>query len=193
MIWYWVAFITILVTSATILLSRDWRWNLGGLGIQYLAIFWLVHVHWSLSISSIILITGWMACTVIGITLLSLHQSPITEETWIGGGSFYWFGAILAIGTSYALAIKTAAWLSIDIPLAWGGLLLISMGLLYLGMSNQVFRVIVGLLTALSGFEVLYASVESSILVAVLLAVVTLGLALVGAYLLQLPLSKEGA
>lgn len=40
-----------------------------------------------------------------------------------------------------------------------------------------------GLLTTISGFELMYAAVENSVLVAGLLAVVTLGLALVGAYL----------
>jgi hypothetical protein len=41
-----------------------------------------------------------------------------------------------------------------------------------------------GLMTVLSGFEILYSTVESSVLVAALLAVINLGLALVGAYLL---------
>ena len=44
---------------------------------------------------------------------------------------------------------------------------------------------LIGLLTTLSGFELIYAAVENSVLVTGLLAVVTLGLALVGAYLLE--------
>jgi hypothetical protein len=39
-------------------------------------------------------------------------------------------------------------------------------------------------MTILSGFEILYATVEGSILVAALLAIINLGLALVGSYLL---------
>jgi hypothetical protein len=39
-------------------------------------------------------------------------------------------------------------------------------------------------LTALSGFEILYAAMEGSILVAALLVVINLGLGLTGAYLL---------
>ena len=46
-------------------------------------------------------------------------------------------------------------------------------------------RVILGLLTLLAGFEIIYAAVESSELVAAALAVVNLGLALTGAYLLS--------
>jgi hypothetical protein len=66
-----------------------------------------------------------------------------------------------------------------------GGLILICVGLLHLGMTTRPMRVIIGLLTVLSGFEVLYAAVETSLLVAGLQALTTLGLALVGAYLLS--------
>ena len=65
-----------------------------------------------------------------------------------------------------------------------GSLLLIGMGLLHLGITDNNLRVVVGLMTVLSGFEILYSAVEGSILVAALLAVVNLGLALVGAYLM---------
>jgi hypothetical protein len=68
-----------------------------------------------------------------------------------------------------------------------GAGILIGLGLLHLGLTSGTLRVILGLLTILAGFEILYAAVESSVLVAGLLAVVNLGLALVGAYLLVIP------
>lgn len=74
---------------------------------------------------------------------------------------------------------------------AWAGLLLVGMGLIQLGFSNQAFRVILGLLTILSGFEIFYASIEDSALVAGLLAGISLGLALIGAYLLLAPTMQE--
>ena len=66
-------------------------------------------------------------------------------------------------------------------------MILIGIGLLHLGMTTHPMRVILGLLTVLSGFEILYASLEKLVLVAGLQAVITLGLALVGAYLLAVP------
>jgi len=74
-----------------------------------------------------------------------------------------------------------------------GSFALIGLGMLHLGMTVQPFRVILGLLTVLSGFEVLYAALESSILVAAWLSVVNLGLALVGAYLLTAQNPEETA
>jgi uncharacterized membrane protein len=65
-----------------------------------------------------------------------------------------------------------------------GSLLLIGMGLLHLGITTDILRVAIGLMTVLSGFEIIYSAVEGSVLVAALLAVITLGLALVGSYLL---------
>jgi hypothetical protein len=75
--------------------------------------------------------------------------------------------------------------LNVSLPVAQGTLLLVGMGLLHLGITTRPLRVLLGLLTALAGFELIYAAIETSVLVAGLLAVVTLGLALVGAYLLD--------
>jgi len=68
--------------------------------------------------------------------------------------------------------------------------ILLGVGLLQLGISRSPLRIIIGLLTVLSGFEILYAGVENSTLVTVLLAVVTLGLAIGGAYVLT-PMKTE--
>jgi hypothetical protein len=70
-------------------------------------------------------------------------------------------------------------------------MILIALGLLHLGLTSQPFRVVLGLLTVLSGFEILYAAVESSILITGLLAAVTLGLAMLGAYLITAPTLEE--
>jgi uncharacterized membrane protein len=72
-----------------------------------------------------------------------------------------------------------------------GSLLLIGMGLLHLGLTADTLRVTIGLMTILSGFEILYTAVEGSVLVAALLAVIILGLALVGSYLLIAAYSQE--
>jgi hypothetical protein len=79
----------------------------------------------------------------------------------------------------------------IGMPVISGSLILMGLGMLQLGMTAQPFRVILGLLTTLSGFEALYAALESSILVAAMMSTVNLGLALVGAYLLTARKQEE--
>jgi len=72
---------------------------------------------------------------------------------------------------------------SVNLTQLAGGLLLIGMGLVMLGLNARPLRVVLGLLVLFSGFEILYAMVERSTLVAGLLALVNLALALIGAYL----------
>jgi hypothetical protein len=44
-----------------------------------------------------------------------------------------------------------------------------------------------GLLTLISGFEIIYSTMEASLLVNAFLAVINLGIALIGAFLLIMP------
>jgi hypothetical protein len=60
-----------------------------------------------------------------------------------------------------------------------------------LGFSTEILPTILGILTAFAGFEVIYNALETSALVAGLLSLVTLGIALAGAYLLVAPLIEE--
>jgi hypothetical protein len=64
------------------------------------------------------------------------------------------------------------------------GLVLLGLGFLQLGLSREKLRIIIGLLTILSGFEILYATLEASVLMTGLLAILNIGLAFLGAYLM---------
>jgi hypothetical protein len=183
----WVAALLLAVTSVGLLLSRDWRWSLGLLAIQYFAASWLVYQHWPLTMSAAKLVTGWMAAAVLGITQLGIKNNPAAETSWPEGRLFRIFAAVLFLVAVSAAANRLTDWLpDAGMPSIWGSLVLIGLGLLHLGMTLHPLKVILGLLTTLLGFEVLYSAVENSILVASLLAVVTLGLALTGSYLLTL-------
>jgi hypothetical protein len=187
----WIALLIVLVTSIGLLLQRDWRWGIGLLTTQYLSIFWLVQTHWPVSMAAAKLVTGWMACAVLGIAQLNSGSSQETEESWPQGRLFRLFTAGIIMATTFVLSLRASSWLGLNLPIAWASLLLIGMGLLQLGISAQPFRVILGLLTVMAGFEILYAAVESSTLVAALLSAVNLGLALSGAYFLNLPQEEK--
>ncbi|HEY9151407.1 MAG TPA: hypothetical protein VIN60_00870 [Anaerolineales bacterium] len=182
----WIVVVGLLITSTGLLLYQDWHWEIGFLAGQYIGVFWLVTQHWPLGMAAAKLVGGWMPTACIGMTLLNLHPQPEPMETyWTQGRTFRLF----MIGMAALLAIATAPIIEsvlpgIGIPVVIGGILLIAMGLLQLGTTTQVLRVILGLLTTFSGFEIIYAAMEGSSLVAALLIVVNLGLGLVGAYLL---------
>ena len=189
---YWLAAILLALTSIGLLLSRDWRWSLGLLAAQYFAAFWLVLADWPLTMSAAKLVTGWMAAAALGMTQLGLKRDEAaTDGAWPEGRLFRFFAAGLVIVTVTSATQTVNGWLPDAGPaVVWGGLILIGMGLLHLGITIRPLRVILGLLTTLAGFEILYTSIENSILVAGLLAVVTLALALTGSYLLSIDIPE---
>ncbi|MGZ6347663.1 MAG: hypothetical protein ACXWNC_08890 [Anaerolineales bacterium] len=185
----WIALLIALITSIGLLLQRDWRVGLGLLATQYLSIFWLVQTHWPVSMAAGKLVTGWMACAVLGMAQLSNNYTEESEAAWPQGRLFRLFTAGINAAATFGLSLRAYNWLGLSLPVAWGSLLLAGMGLLHLGISAKPFRVVLGLLTVLAGFEILYAAVESSTLVAALLSAINLSLALAGAYLVNI--SKE--
>ena len=182
----WVAVVLLAAASAGILISRDWRWRLGLLAAQYLAAFWLVTQHWPVGMAAVKLVTGWMATAALGMTRLGISYAEDAEESfWPQGRTFRLFGAAIMVVIAIAAGPRVESLNpGIGLPVIIGSLLLVGTGLLHLGITSQTLRVVIGLLTVLCGFEIIYAAVESSILVAALLALANLGLALTGSYLL---------
>lgn len=198
-----LAVILLGITSITILVSTDWRLSTLALAIQYVGVTLLVTSEWPFVMAIIKLITGWIAAAVLGMALINLsklksdtppnmsepERNHIRSENVLiplpMGVYFPIIAALLVLLTVFTVAPQVVQWLAdIRIEVAWGALILISMGLLRLGFTNYPFPTILGLLTILAGFEILYAGVETSALLAGLLAAVNLGLALTGAYFL---------
>jgi hypothetical protein len=183
----WISVGLILCTSIAILINRDWRLSLGALALQYIAAFWLVTRHLPFVMGSAKLITGWMVVAALGMTRLGIPAAEDEkEESFLPRGK--WFRAILVCVVAFVTAGATPLIESAIPGLGWqviaGSLLLIGAGVIHLGMTSDPLNVILGLLTILTGFEILYAAIESSILVAGLLAVTNLGLGITGSYLL---------
>lgn len=182
----WAAVVLMVITSAGLLFVADWRWNVILLAIQYLGMFVLTLQHWPIGMASVKVVAGWMSAAILGMTRSGLSgDSSLQENVRPRGRLFHLFAAatvvlIVAVVTPSIDTIMADA----GLPVTNGGLLLIGMGLLHLGITARILHVTIGLMTVLSGFEILYSTVEGSVLVAALLAVINLGLALVGAYLL---------
>ena len=183
----WGAVILLFGAALMLLLTNNWRHILAYLAILYLGVFGLTLTHWTLSMAAVKLVTGWMAATILGITRSALDpQLDTAPDNSLPEGSLFRIFATAVLALVVASATPTVMQLLPGIGGAEvaGSLLLMMMGLLHLGLTTEPQRVVIGLLTVLAGFEILYASVETSTLVAALLSLINLGLALVGAYLL---------
>lgn len=178
----------LLATSLTLFLTRNWRWRIGALALQYLGVFALVMSSWPLELAAVKLLAGWMACTVLGFTRLGQEIDQPKPAGLPTGLAFRVLAAGLVVLVVFGVAPSLPAWAApISLGQAWGAILLIGMGLLNIGLSSRILTSILGLLSIFAGFEILYAAVEASTLVAGLLATINLGIALVGAYLMMLP------
>lgn len=183
----WIVVVLLLATSTGLLLSNDWRWSLGLLATQYIGVFWLVTQHWPIGMAAAKLVAGWMATAALAMTLLGIqYQGEPVGSLWPQGRAFRFFmiGVVVVLTVSVTPRMESSM-PGLGLPVIAGSILLTGMGLLQLGTTSQLLRVILGLLTVLAGFEILYAAVEGSILVAALLVVINLALGLVGAYLLN--------
>jgi hypothetical protein len=171
------------------LISRDWRSSIGALALQYIGVFLLVIISWPLEMAVAKMLAGWMAGVILWIPMTYFPDAwPDAEKSIKFGVIFRVLAAIILALAVTSLVLQSENWLStISTPIRWGSFMLIGMGLLQLSLTSHPLKVIIGILTALSGFEIIYAAIESSTLVTGLLAGVTLALALVGAYLLIAP------
>lgn len=182
----WVA-----LSALLLLISRNWRWSVIGLALQYVGVFALTALSWPLPMAAVKLVSGWMAGAILGVAMIGAPQASLADlqaegRMWPSGRVFRLLAATLAALLVVSLAPRIPEWVpGIGTAQAWGSLILLVMGLLHLGLTAQPLRVVLSLLTILSGFEVLYASVETSALLAGLLAGVHLGLAVAGAYLIN--------
>jgi hypothetical protein len=183
------AVILVCLTSIYILVSRDWRYCIGALAVQYIGVFLLVHASWPLEMAIAKMLAGWMAGAILGIAMANVSDTWRDSEKSIKFGLIFRILAALILAlTITSLVLHTTTWLPmINIPILWGSFILIGLGLLQLSLTSHPFRVIIGLLTSISGFEIIYAAIETSTLVTGLLAGVNLGLALVGTYILIAP------
>jgi hypothetical protein len=210
-----IAALLITITSLLVLVAVDWRVSIGALALQYLAVFVLITAEWPFSMAITILIAGWIAGAVLGMGMLSLpdvsSQAPAS-----GSGSeiegttqrrqpsaftmpratmspwFYSLAAILAWLAALSQMPSVVAIIpGIQFSQAWGGLVLVFTGLLKLAYATLTLHRILGLLTALAGFEILLAPLDAGPATAGLSAALVLTISFIGAYMLVAPYMQE--
>ncbi len=186
--------VLILLTMSVNLVLHRWRINLTLLAMQYLAVFILASLEAPLSLTFIKFLVGIVVSATLYISCsekkqLADEQAPLIKYIYRGLVSLFLLSSSIAIlnGLQAMLPIR------IPEPVLLGSIALIALGLLQLGMTNAPLQVLIGILSFLSGFELLYISLERSVLLEGLLAGVNLALALTGAYLLLKDEAEEAA
>lgn len=176
-------------TALILLVSPDWRVIIGALGFMYVGVFILVLYSWPPEMAVVKLVAGWISASVLGISMVSISRSHQPQIRYVPSEIIFRISAAGLIGlVTISLTPAVQAWsVNFSNDQVLGGLILLGMGILHLGFTSQPLHTIVGLLTFFAGFEILYAAVDSTVLVSGFLAVINMSVALVGAYLLLIP------
>lgn len=175
--------IVIFAACLVLFVFPTWRRALIGLGVLFLMAFVFYLQVWPFTMSAVKLITGWMV-------VVTLFFSPIQEEfpePGISGHQLFKLGALVLIWVvAFLITSKVNQYFQIKPEILFAAIAIFGTGLLQLGMTTKPFYILTGILLVFAGFEVLYASIETSILINGLLALMNLLVALVGSYLLSL-------
>jgi hypothetical protein len=187
------ALVVLALAGVLLLVSTEWRLSIAVLSFLYVGVFLLVSLSWPVEKAVVKLVAGWMSGAVLGMALIGLPEEsrhPMRMSTATSIFRLIIAGLVLLV--AFSLGPKVTDWIEeISLFQAYGGAILIGLGLLHLGLTAHPLRVTLGLLTLLAGFEIYYAAMEDSSLVTGLLAGIDLGLALLGAYLISLPVLGE--
>ncbi len=191
------------LTALSLLVMWSWRLRLLALTAQYVGVFLLVDVSWPVELAMTKLIAGWIVVIVLWTALAGQAEGEIQaarssqRSNWLRsnelpGAVLRFLAALMVITAAVSILPLAVGWLgSRDTLSILGGLILLGLGMLHLGMSARPFGVCLGLLTVSSGFEVLYAVVETSAMVAGLQAAINLGLSLAISYILIAPVEDS--
>lgn len=176
------------ILSLGLILVNDWRWMMGILCLQYLGVMLLIMDSWPIEIAVIKIVAGWFTVAILSVSYLNRGDWIITPDpAQLPNVLFRSLIAVLAALSISSFFPQALTWfIGATEEQVLGGLLLLGMGLIHLGFATQSTRIVVSLLTVLSGFEILYATVEASVLMTALLAANHMGLAFLGAYVLNI-------
>ena len=176
--------------------SRSWLRCLGGPGAAYLGVFFILLAQPEAGpgiseLAAIRLVGGWMSLAVLGATASQGVRETVEEDAGFVF-RFLLFGLIFLV--SWSLSAGTMEWIpGVAFEGAVLGVVLLVGGMIRTGLVRGPMQVILSLLSGFSGFELLFSAVDTSALMAAMLAVSNLGLALVGAYLGTHAAAEAGA
>ncbi|MCH7609244.1 MAG: hypothetical protein IH858_01070 [Chloroflexi bacterium] len=179
----WIPLLLVAATATALVVVERPGIQIGILAIQYSSVAWLTSLALPPQVAAVKLVAGLIACGILALTVAK--SRPAAESaSGIAGRAFRAIAGILIMAA--ALGIGQSNWMRVpDIrPEAiMAAAILMSMGLLQLGLFRNPLRVSIGIITLLSGFEIAYSVIEPALAILALLASVHIGLAIVVSYL----------
>jgi hypothetical protein len=182
----WAAAFTV-ISSTLLVLPERRALLLAGLLLQYAAVSGLTAYSLGFRAALVMLIGGGLAAAILWLSI-----TPTRDEAERAGTSLVDRWSFRVVALMLVLAVGwgggRADWIQVEglLPVArLAATILLAVGLLQVGVFERSLRVGLGLLTLVSGFQVIYAAIEPSLAVVALLTLVHLGLSLTIGFLGQ--------
>jgi hypothetical protein len=204
------ALVNLLVAATALVLFNDWRIRLTALAVQYTAAAILITQAVAVEVAFVRFVVGCLVVAILAITASQFYfgRPAGDQAATTSGADGQRRGFEVPTGFPFrlmatAMFVIAALYLGSQPNMVLPGLqvapainiasyLLMAVGLLNLGLSEEPLRAGTGLLTLLTGFEIFYAVVEPSLAVVALLAAAEFGVALAVSYLTVLQFSGTG-
>ena len=174
----------ILMATLVVFTGRSWRNNLIALAAIYFGSFFLYVQQWDFLMAAVKLLTGWMGVAILSFVTGQQHTSA--DRDLMPKRIFMMIALVLIWVLAFLLSSRISSLFDMSPEFAFASFSIIGTGLLLLGIKSAPFNVIIGILAFFAGFELIYAELESSILVIGLLAAINLLIAFVGSYLVTI-------
>ena len=176
----------VLLAALVNLVRRQWVVNLVALTVQFLFLFPIVRSILPLELALIQPFTGLMVTLILYLTLMNvggiepgnLIIRPSSGEIFRGLSGLL----LLAMLYTFLPSLQQEVFPLVSSDHLYLSIGLILLGLMQLGTIREPFYLSIGILTFLSGFQLLYYGLDYSFLLEALLVAVNLLLAIVGAY-----------
>lgn len=174
--------------GAWLVVDGDRRRSIVMLSVMFLSMAWLAALTSGLASAGVTLLTGLVASVILWMTASGEGWESGVELTRMPSGRVFRLLATVLVGAAAAgFSQANLMGLPAQVPGAiTASMVLIGLGLLQTGLSEEPLRVGLGLLTVLVGFDLSYAAIEPSVAVTALMASTEVGVALVVSYLLTL-------
>ncbi len=204
------ALAALLLAAAALVLFNDWRIRLAALAVQYTAAAILVTQAVRVEVAFAKFVVGCLVVVILVITAAQFNfgrptlAEPDPEPDADArprrfevptGLPFRFMATLMFIIAALYLATQpnmVLPGLQVAPAINIASYLLMALGLLNLGLSEEPMRSGTGLLTLLTGFEIFYAVVEPSLAIVALLAAAEFGVALAVSYLTVLQHARNG-
>ena len=179
----WIPLVLVAATATALVVVERPGIQIGILAIQYASVAWFTSLAIPPQVAAVKLVAGLIVSGILALT--AAGSRPAAESaTGIAGRAFRLIAAILIMAA--AIGIGQTNWMrapDIQPEAIMAAAILMSMGLLQLGLFRNPLRVSIGIITLLSGFEIAYSVIEPALAILALLASVHIGLAIVVSYL----------